>query len=421
MANKESLQWQEALSKKISEWETQSNFKPKDRRKLNRTLNLLLSSDPEVVIDMLGGDFVPDDPREAMNLVRSLDLKTLQNMQIFAVSGLGDKLVGHHQIAGSTLAPVLMQMKPTDRLEVYKGLESMGQRYGMDPKQIQIIADKVHRSIAHGGDFKGKKTGVTLDPIPNETPAAFLKRFESSISTQLEMGVNAINAPETQRWYEAINAAEEQLELPKNTLIDPNTGMDLKKSATNLLKPTAAQVREVVRGGEDIAGGTKRILQGTTFNPKAMNVFSMFRNSINKVPGGRAALGLIPGGIGFGLNALGAVSDANAVAESATTPRTNDMKQTSRDLAGLGGVAGLLSLFSPHAAPAAIGLAGAQLAVENRVARDKDREADVKQMDPATRTNSWQDIDATITPTAPKNRIRGRSGAKRDQETLQQR
>ena len=39
-----------------------------------------------------------------------------------------------------------------------------------------------------------------------------------------------------QKWYEAMNAAEDQLDLPKNTLIDPNTGMDLKKSATNLLK-----------------------------------------------------------------------------------------------------------------------------------------------------------------------------------------
>ena len=188
MANKESLQWQETLSKKISEWETQSNFKPKDRRKLNRTLNLLLSSDPDVVIDMLGGDFVPDDPREAMNLIRSLDLKTLQNMQIFSVAGLGDKLVGHHQIAGSTLSPALMQMKPTDRLEVYKGLQSMGQRFGMDPKQIQIIADSVHRKVAHGGDFKGKQTGVTLDPIQGEKPADFLKRFESSISTQIRDG-----------------------------------------------------------------------------------------------------------------------------------------------------------------------------------------------------------------------------------------
>ena len=329
MANKESLQWQETLSKKISEWENQSNFKPKDRRKLNRTLNLLLSSDPEVVIDMLGGDFVPDDPREAMNLVRSLDLKTLQNMQIFSVAGLGDKLVGHHQIAGSTLSPALMQMKPTDRLEVYKGLQSMGQRFGMDPKQIQIIADSVHRKVAHGGDFKGKQTGVTLDPIPGEKPADFLKRFESSISTQLEMGQKAINAPETQKWYEAINAAEDQLDLPKNTLIDPNTGMDLKKSATNLLKPTADQVREVVRGGDDIAGGTKRIMQSTNFNPKAMNVFSMFRDAA-RLPGVKQLGALLPG-VGIGFDVL----DAKAKTDKASKPDANWLDKTQAAIAGV--------------------------------------------------------------------------------------
>lgn len=328
MANKESIQWQETLSKKISDWENQGNFKPKDRRKLNRTLNLLLSSDPEVVIDMLGGDFVPDDPREAMNLVRSLDLKTLQNMQIFAVSGLGDKLVGHHQIAGSTLSPALMQMKPTDRLEVYKGLSDMGQRFGMDPKQIQIIADSVHRKVAHGGDFKGKKTGVTLDFVPGESPANFLKRFESSISTQLEMGKAAINTPETQNWYKAINAAEEQLDLPKNTLIDPNTGMDLKKSATNLLKPTAEQVREVVRSGEDIAGGTKRILQGTNLNPKAMKVFSMFRDAA-RLPGVKQLGALLPG-VGIGFDVL----DAKAKAEKASKPDANWLDKTQAAIAG---------------------------------------------------------------------------------------
>jgi hypothetical protein len=378
MANKESIQWQETLSKKISEWENQGNFKPKDRRKLNRTLNLLLSSDPEIVIDMLGGDFVPDDPREAMNLVRSLDLKTLQNMQIFAVSGLGDKLVGHHQIAGSTLAPALMQMKPTDRLDVYKGLHDMGQRFGMDPKQIQIIADSVHRSIAHGGDFKGKKTGVTLDPIKGESGSDFLKRFESSIASQLEMGDAAIKAPETQKWYEAINAAEEQLDLPKNTLIDPNTGMDLKKSATNLLKPTAAQVREVVKGGEDISGGTKKILQGTTFNPRAMNVFSMFRDAA-RLPGVKQLGALLPG-VGIGFDVL----DAKSKAEQAAKPDANwlDKAQAS--------IAGVTAATSPIPEPASqtVNLVGGL-------------------------TNATIDL---FRSTATHQRIRGRSGAQRAQQ-----
>ena len=103
MANKEALKFQEALANKIKSWEQTQDFADgsSNRQKLNRSLNLLLGSDPEVVVDMLGGDFVPDDPREAMNLIRGLDLKTLKSMEILALKGLGDKLVGHHEIAAN--------------------------------------------------------------------------------------------------------------------------------------------------------------------------------------------------------------------------------------------------------------------------------------------------------------------------------
>ena len=90
---------------------------------------------------MLGGDFVPDNPRDAMNLIRGLDLKTLKSMEILELTGKGNKLVGHHGIAASTLQN-LRYMSPKERLKVYQGLADMGQRYGMDPKQIFLIADK---------------------------------------------------------------------------------------------------------------------------------------------------------------------------------------------------------------------------------------------------------------------------------------
>ena len=126
MANREAIEFQEALAKKIKQWGKTEDFAAgsSNRQKLNRSLNLLLGSDPETVIDMMGGDFVPNNPRDAMNLVRGLDLKTLKSMEILDLKGLGNKLVGHHGIAASTLQ-ALRGMPPQERLKVYRGLSDI--------------------------------------------------------------------------------------------------------------------------------------------------------------------------------------------------------------------------------------------------------------------------------------------------------
>ena len=273
MSDKGSIKFQEALANKIKVWEKTEDFAAgsSNRQKLNRSLNLLIGSDPEVIIDMLGSDFVPDNPREAMNLIRGLDLKTLKSMEIFSLKGLGDKLVGHHEVAANTLGSPLRYMKPIERLDVYKGLADMGQRYGMDTKQILLIADSVHKNIAHGGDFSGKKTGVLLPYIVGESGVDFLKRFESSIGSQLKMAREAVNAPITQNYYQAINAAEDQIGLPRNTLINPDTPLTVKSAATNLLTPTAEQVRTIAKSGENITENVTDVLQQTEFNKKSVN------------------------------------------------------------------------------------------------------------------------------------------------------
>ena len=170
-----------------------------------------------------------------------------------------------------TLGEPLRFMKPTERLEVYKGLADMGQRFGMDPKQILLIADSVHKDIAHGGDFSGKKTGVLLPYIVNETGAEFLKRFEASIGSQLDMASKAVNAPITQNYYQAINAVETQLGLPKGTLINPETPLDLKGSVTNLIKPVASDLREIAKSGENIVERSTDVLQQGTYSKRSVN------------------------------------------------------------------------------------------------------------------------------------------------------
>jgi len=273
MSDKGSIKFQEALANKIKVWEKTEDFAAgsSNRQKLNRSLNLLLGSDPEVIIDMLGGDFVPDNPREAMNLIRGLDLKTLKSMEIFSLKGLGDKLVGHHEVAANTLGDPLRYMKPKERLDVYKGLADMGQRYGMDTRQILLIADSVHKNIAHDGDFSGKKTGVLLPYITGESGVDFLKRFESSIKKQVSSASRAVNAPITQNYYQAINAVEAQIGLPKGTLIDPNTPLTVKSAATNLLTPTAEQVRTIAKSGENITENVTDVLTQTEFSQRSVN------------------------------------------------------------------------------------------------------------------------------------------------------
>tara|TARA_R100001224_G_scaffold88915_1_gene57998 strand:+ start:226 stop:1491 length:1266 start_codon:yes stop_codon:yes gene_type:complete len=86
-----------------------------------------------------------------------------------------------------------------------------------------------------------------------------------------------------------------------------------------------------------------------------------------------------------GLTAFGAISDTMAVRAAATTPRTDDMEQTSRDIAGVGGLLGLAALAPPLApalGPAAGAFAVVDGAIQFRMARDERRTETQKIMDP---------------------------------------
>ena len=364
MANKEALNFQEALAKKIKAWEKTADFAEgsTNRQKINRSLNLLLGSDPEVIIDMLGGDFVPKNPREAMNLIRNLDLKTLKQMEILPLQGLGDKLVGHHGIAASTMH-ALRGMKPTERLKVYEGLSEMGQRFGMDPKQIFLIADKVHKSVAHGGDFKGVKTGVTLPYIVGETGDEFLRRFEEPMQKQLAMLEQAINAGDTQKYYQAINVVEDNLKLPKGTLIDPNTPLELKGAATKLLEPAASQVRDIVNTSDDIPGGVQKVLDNTPFKPRALQNFQNLAVQNGVIKFGTK--------FGVGLTGLGVLFDAgDSIAGVSDVATKSGAQQLSGGLQAVQGLTGLASLKAgPMALPSVVA-SGYKAAIDTRLRKD---------------------------------------------------
>lgn len=104
-----------------------------------------------------------------------------------------------------------------------------------------------------------------------------------------------------------------------------------------------------------------------------------------------------------GLTAFGALSDIGSVQAAVTTPRTDDMAQTERDISGLSGVAGLAALapaLTPVAAPMAIGFGGAAAGISFRRQREEELERTRQIMDPEYRV-SMPD-DAVVTKTKPR-------------------
>jgi len=334
--DKERLDFHTALVNKIKEWEGTEDFSAgsTNRQKLNRSLNLLLGTNPDVLVDFFDIDTVPDNPREAMNLIRGADLKTLKDVEIFRLKGLGDKLVGHHEVAANTLGVHLNNMSPSDRLDVYKGMLDLGQKHGMDPRQIMTIPDAIHRTIAHGGDFKGIKTGAMLPLIIGESGTQFLKRFEQSINLQLGMGRKAIADPSTQSWKAAMAGAAQGLGLPdENMLFDMETPLPVKGAASDVLAPIAADVKSIVQAPgatpELITSQTKELVERTPL--KEAKIQRLFA----EIKGGNVRMS------GFDPNIINMMATdpvsmaAGGVVEAAKTVRANPLGAAVGVLGGL--------------------------------------------------------------------------------------
>lgn len=331
--DKERLDFHTALVNKIKEWEGTEDFSAgsTNRQKLNRSLNLLLGTNPDVLVDFFDINTVPDNPREAMNLIRGADLKTLKDVEIFRLKGLGDKLVGHHEVAANTLGVHLNNMSPSDRLDVYKGMLDLGQKHGMDPRQIMTIPDAIHRTVAHGGDFKGIKTGAMLPLVINERGVDFLKRFESSINLQLGMGRKALADPSTQSWKAAMKGAAQGLGLPdENMLFDMETPLPIKGAASDVLAPLATDVKGIVQAEgatpEIITSQTKELVQRTPL--KEAKIQKLFA----EIKGGNARMAGFDPNI---INMMAADPVGMAAAGAAEIARANPVGTAAGALLGL--------------------------------------------------------------------------------------
>ena len=246
MSMREELGFQKALKDKIKSWKGTESFAASKtgQTKLNRTLDLLMGTNPEV-LTRLGIDKIPNDPKDALNSVRNVDIKTVKDTEIFDLKGK-TKLVGHHGTPASLLR-ALGVLKPDDQEYVFRYLKDLGVAHGMDPEGIlSLDASRVHGKVAHGGDWSGRRTGASLEPIPGETGKQFIERFKGAYNIQMDQNERALLDPLTKDWDGAMKGATDALDLPNVNASSLTTPADQRSALTKILKPSAEQVRQVV-------------------------------------------------------------------------------------------------------------------------------------------------------------------------------
>ena len=307
------------LIEKIKAWKNEPDFKPKGHnQKLNRSLNLLAGTDPEVLVHLLGVKEVPANPRDAMNVIRGLDLKTLKKLEIFTGGDmkLGDKIVGHHVTAANTIGEALAGMSPEQRMQVYAGIRARGEKIGMDPRQIIQIWDETHRSVAHGGDMKGKKTGAWLGYIAGEDAEGFLERFDKSAALQKRMADAALNMPVNQNLKGGIQGASAALGV--QDLSDPNTNIDYKGKGTTILSNFTDPVRKILSEVKTPEEAFQRV--GNLVSEGVENLPTRTQNVLRAMQTARPNVGSIAGGVaGNVLGAKPGLADLKTVADATST------------------------------------------------------------------------------------------------------
>jgi hypothetical protein len=258
----------------------------------------------------------------------------------------------------------------------------LGQKHGMDPRQIMTIPDAIHRTIAHGGDFKGIKTGAMLPVVIGERGVDFLKRFESSINVQLGMGQAALADPSTQNWKAAFRGAAESIGFPNSdVLFDFETPLEVKGQATRLFAPVAQQVSDIVNKPgqiiQDIPGQVVEAIGQAGLDPKKVR---QVQQSIIDFTGG--AVKTIPKpvrqvmGVTAGLGALDVLGNVAQAAEGISTIQkaTSKPETTAGVLDVVGAGLGTAAMFNPLTAIPAMVMGATAGGMKMRIARDVERE-----------------------------------------------
>lgn len=388
--DKESLELQQKILDKLQEWRTSPEFGASkyDMQKYKRAKGMLQATHPKVLTEVLGITSVRDVPKESMNQIRTMDLGTLKNLEIFR--GMDDKIVGHHMSAFGAISGILDNQSPERRLELLNRAIDQGYVTGMDPSGIGPIRTSIHKPIAHEGDFSGKKPGYQTKVFTNDDDIEDVwSAFESSLKQQQGSFYKAREHQSTQDLISASKGA-----FGEDLITSLETPMEERQLASKAGDAIAPEVDKIIT---EFSGNDEAIQNA--INPLASKLpkFRLVNGVARFVPGvadNLALAGVVGLGVGgatllggggvkaAGKNALTAAkdiatADIQDVKTSITTDRTNNLATTQRDLQGLAGLTGLASMIP------GINLAGgvasatfgaASMLVGNRIQRDETKE-----------------------------------------------
>ena len=228
----------------------------------------------------------------------------------------------------------------------------------------QLTVDKTKTDIAHPRGTGDPLISRTIDFKNIKTPEDFADAYRPLLEQQKADLTGALKT-----------------EAPRRKII---TEFVEQKGGPKDIFSTSVPAAEVKRG-RDIIKQAPGVMQRAYQSMK-----------LNFV-GGKAVLSTLP------LPIIGAAFDVSDVQAAVTTPRTDDMAQTERDISGLSGVAGLAALApaaAPVAVPMSLGFAAGSAAISFSKQRKEEKERTREIMDPEYRV--FIPEDAVITKTKPK-------------------
>ena len=244
---RDGIKFSNALRKKIEEYATTEHYaqSKSGKSKLTRSLDLVSGTNPRIR-EALGITNIPSDPYKALLSVRGVDEKTVQGLELIKTSGNG-KLTGHHGTPAAAIGRALATMKPDDQEYVFKSLEDMYVKHGMDPAGILAVDGKEVHMSAHGKDWTGQRTGASLIPVPGEKGKDFMKRFSKAYNIQMDFNEQAFDMGLTKDWDAAFEGSADAMGMDKTDLNSSTTDSETRKDATTILRPTAKEVKQIVQ------------------------------------------------------------------------------------------------------------------------------------------------------------------------------
>ncbi len=354
---------------------------PSKLKKVDRFLNALAVDTSGTYADVL------DDARrkglsqkELANMGRNLEERIMNSFRVLPDDP------AHHMYSLRTAGDLIQNVEPGVREMGLQILKDEGYILGNVRENLTSLAEATHQGRTGKGAELKALGDITVDKT--KTDIAHPRGTGDPLISRT-IDYKGIKTPE-----DFANAYRPLLEQQKADI-------------TGALK-TEAPRREIISEFVGEQGGPKDIFStsrsavevkaGRDIIRKAPNVMQRAYQSMKlNFVGGKAVLSALP------LPIISAAFDVSDVQAAVTTPRTDDMAQTERDISGLSGVAGLAALApvaAPVAVPMSLGFAGAAAAINFSKQRKKEQERTRQIMDPEYRV-SMPD-DAVITRTKPR-------------------